>query len=337
MRRLLLGLLLLPIWLLLILLIAWGAAAIWFDGPTSRAVAGTLAAAFAVASLAILVLRRPLRRALPVFLVLYALLLAGGSLIPARNDRQWQTDVAELSSATIDGDRVTVHNVRNFDYRTETDYTPRWEERTYDLTKLEGTDIFLSFWGPTNIAHTIMSWDFSDGQHLAVSIETRKEPGETYSAVRGFFKQYELYYVVADERDVVRLRTNYRNPPEQVYLYRIRPRPDRGRKLLLQYLGEINGLAQRARWYNALTHNCTTTIRLNANAVGVGIPLDWRFLANGYLPEFLYEQGAIDTSTPLAELTAKSLIDARARAADQDPDFSARIREGIPPRPAPRA
>jgi hypothetical protein len=134
----------------------------------------------------------------------------------------------------------------------------------------------------------------------------------------------------------VRLRTNYRNPREQVYLYRIRPRPDRGRALLLQYLSEVNRLAERASWYNALTHNCTTTIRLNANAAGVGIPLDWRFLANGYLPEFLYEQGAIDTSLPLAELTVKSLIDPRARAADQDPAFSARIRDGLPPRPTPQ-
>jgi hypothetical protein len=336
MRRLLRALALLPVWLVLLLLIGWGAAALWIDGPISRPLAGGLAAAFALASLAILAFVRPFWRAVPAFLVLFVVLYAWWDHIPARNDRAWQPDVAKLPYATFDGDLVTIHNVRDFDYRTETDYTPHWEDRTYDLSKLEGSDLFLCFWGIPGIAHTIMSWDFSDGQHLAVSIETRKEPGETYSTVRGFFRQYELYYVVADERDVVRLRTNYRDPREQVYLYRLRPRPDHGRAVLLQYLHEVNRLAERAAWYNALTHNCTTTIRLNAIAAGVTLPLDWRFLANGHLPEFLYENGGIDTGMPLAELTAKSLVNERAAAADHDPDFSARIRDGLPPRPAPR-
>ena len=116
--------------------------------------------------------------------------------------------------------RVTIQNVRNFKYRSETDYDQRWETRTYNLDQIRGVDLFLSFWGPTQIAHTIVSWEFDDGQHLAISIETRKAKGESYSALRGFFRQYELYYVVADERDLVGLRTNYRG--EQVYLYRIR-------------------------------------------------------------------------------------------------------------------
>ena len=334
MRRFLRALGLLPVWLLLILLIAWGAGALWVDGPVSRLLAGTLAGAFVLGSFAILVGRRPLlRRGLPAFLVVFGLLFLWWSRIEPRNDRDWQPDVAELASATIEGDRVTLHNVRNFDYRTEYDYTPHWEDRTYDLSKLEGVDLLLSFWGPTEIAHTIMSWDFSDGQHLAVSIETRKERGESYSAIRGFFRQYELYYVVADERDVVRLRTNYRDPPEHVHLYRLRPRPGGPRLLLLQYLEKVNQLARRAAWYNALTHNCTTTIRLNANAAGAALPLDWRLLANGHLDEYLYERGGIDTSMPLAELRERSLIDDRARAADKDPAFSARIREGLPPRP----
>jgi len=136
----------------------------------------------------------------------------------ARNDRAWYDDVAELPWATIDGDRVTIRNVRNFTYRSDTDYTPRWETRTYDLSKLTGQDLFLSFWGPTMIAHTIASWEFSDGQHLAISIETRKKQGESYSALLGFFRQYELYYVVADERGVVGVRTNVRG--ERVHLYR---------------------------------------------------------------------------------------------------------------------
>jgi len=154
------------------------------------------------------VLVRPMRRALTAFLVLWLVVLAWWLRIPPRADRDWQPDVARVATADIDGDVVTIHNVRDFDYRSDTDFTERWEDRTYDLSRLGGVDLFMSFWGPTLLAHTIVSWEFDDGRHLAVSIETRKERGEVYSALRGFFRQYELYYVVADERDVVRLRTN---------------------------------------------------------------------------------------------------------------------------------
>jgi hypothetical protein len=185
----------------------------------------------------------------------------------------------------------------------------------------------MSYWAGPSIAHTIMSWAFTDGQHLAVSIETRKEVGETYSAIAGFFRQYELYYVVADERDVIRLRTNVRG--EHVYLYPLRTPRDRARRALLQYVSSFNALATEPQFYNAGTENCTTTIRSNIQAMGVSMPFDWRFLVNGYLDEALYEHHVIDTSSPFAEVKAASLIDARAKAANDDPDFSRRIREGI--------
>jgi len=251
-------------------------------------------------------------------------------MIPPRNDRDWYPDVACLPRAAVEGNRLTIENVRNFDYRTETNYTERWEKRTYDLDRLRGMDMFLSYWGSTLICHTIASWEFDDGRHLAISIETRKEKGESYSAIRGFFRQYELYYVVADERDLVRLRTNYRG--ERVYLYRIKAPPESARALLLDYLKEVNLLAGHARWYNALTHNCTTMIRYHARQVGEGRPWDWRILANGRIDELGYEQGRIDTSLPFPELKKKSDITEKAKAADADPDFSARIREGLPGR-----
>ncbi len=239
----------------------------------------------------------------------------------------WQPDVAALPRAEIDGDRLTIHNVRNFDYRSETDFTPRWETRTYDLSKLDGLDMFFSHWSGPAIAHTIMSWSFSDGQHLAISIETRKVVGQEYSSVAGFFRQYPIYYAVADERDVVRLRTNYRG--EHVWLYRLQSaRPGAARALLLDYVASINALAERPAWYNAHTDNCTTTIQRHARHLNPGAnPFDWRLLANGHLPELLYEQGRIDTSLPFDELERRSHIDARAQAADQDPEFSARIRD----------
>ncbi len=182
--------------------------------------------------------------------------------------------------------------------------------------------------GPTLIAHTITSWDFGGGQHLAISIETRKEKGESYSAVRGFFRKYELYYVVADERDVVRLRTNYRG--EQAYLYRIHMTPEGARALLLDYLRQVNLLAEHPRWYNALTHNCTTMIRYHMKEVGGSRPWDWRILANGRLDQLGYERGTIDTSLPFPELKQRSNITMKAQATGSAADFSARIRDGLP-------
>jgi hypothetical protein len=224
--------------------------------------------------------------------------------------------------------------LRNFDYRSETDFTPRWEERRFDLSRLVGIDLFLSYWGPTLIAHTVMSWEFEDGQHLAVSIETRKEKGESYSALRGFFRQYELFYVFADERDLIGLRTNHRG--ETVYLYRLPASPERARELLMIYVEQIDRLARSPGWYNALTHNCTTSIRLHAGQGGVWLPLDWRLLLNGNLDEYLYEQGRINRSLAFPEIRRRSDITAKARAAGSSPDFSGRIREGLPARPDPR-
>jgi len=226
------------LWSVLLIATAWGSAALWFDGPASRPLAGLLAAAFALAALALLIGVRPRRRGVAAFVALFAVLLGWWLSLAPSNDRDWQPDVAELPAAEIQGDTLTVRNVRNFDYRSETDYTERWETRRYDLSKLRGLDLYVIYWGSPNIAHTILSWDFDDGQHLAVSIETRKETGESYSAVRGFFRQDELYYVLADERDVVGLRTNHRK--EDVYLYQLRTPPARARALLLDYLKTVS-------------------------------------------------------------------------------------------------
>ena len=316
---------------LLVLVLGWASLALWFDGPSSRSLAGLLAGGFLFTAVGILALVRPLRRGLVLLGILWLLVLGWWLGISARNDRDWQADVARLPSVTRDGDIVTLHAVRDFDYSSETDFTERWEDRTYDLSRVRGVDIFISYWGPTLIAHTIMSWEFDDGRHLAISIETRKEKGETYSALPGFFRQYELYYVVADERDVVRLRTNDRG--EQVFLYRLRASPTRARAALESYLEEVNHLSRTPEWYNAFTHNCTTTIRGHVQDAGVHNPWNWRILANGKGDELLYSRANINTSLPFAEVRARSDITAKAKAADRDPEFSERIREGLLPRP----
>ncbi len=322
-------------WGVLLVLIAWGAAALWFDGPPSRPLAGALAATYVATALGLLIGLRPRRHGLAAFALLFAALLAWWLSLAPSNQRAWQLDVARLPVAEIDGDRVTVHNVRNFAYRSEFDYTEHWETRRYDLSKLQGLDLFVIYWGSPDIAHTILSWQFADGQRLAVSIETRKETGESYSAVRGFFRQYELYYVLADERDVIGVRTNHRR--EDVYLYPLRTPPARARAILVDYLEGINRLARQPRWYNALTYNCTTTIRLHLAKVVGGIPHDWRWLANGYLDELLYEMGVLNQQHPFAELKRLSYINPKAQALAADEDFSMAIRRGLPPRaPPPR-
>lgn len=308
----------------LVLAVAWASAAIYFDGPAARYWAAILSAALPVACLAAFRLIKRFWLAILADVGLFAVVLLWWLFIPPRNDRAWQPDVARPARAESAGSLVTIHNVRNFDYRGNDDFTENWETRTYDLDQVVGVDLFLSFWGPTLIAHTITSWEFADGRHLAVSIETRKEVGEEYSAVRGFFRQFEIYYVVADERDVVGLRAAQRG--ERVYLYRIKATPDVARALLTDYLEKIDALAAKPQWYNALTDNCTTAIRYHFKQIGDVRSLSWKIFLNGYLDELLYERGQIDTSLPFPELKRQSEITERARGAAGDPAFSSLIR-----------
>ena len=321
----------------LLALTGWAALVLLFAGPGEAAwIRNTLAAVYALGSLAVLAWLRPFWRALGVWSIgLLAVVLWWSALRPS-NDGDWQADVAELASVEVRGDQLIVHNVRNFDYRSETDFTSRYEDRVYDLAKLRGVDLFMSYWGSPAIAHTIMSWEFEDSPPLAISIETRKRKGQEYSAVKGFFRQYEIIYVAADERDIVRLRTNYRG--EDVYLYRVKIPPERARRLLMDYVATMNSLVGTPEFYNALVDNCTTSIRRHVSHVLPNPPrIDWRLFANGYGDQMLYERGNIDTSLPFVELRERSNINARAKALDQDPAFSRGIREGLPdPREQPK-
>jgi hypothetical protein len=244
------------------------------------------------------------------------------------NDRDWRPEVARLATADVQGERVTVRNVRNFRYRGVDDFDERWEERSFDLARLDGLDVFFIYWGAPLIAHTILSWSFADGQRLAISVEVRKRRNQSYSAWKAFFRNYELIYVAADENDVIKLRTNYRR--EEVYLYRVRTSRAAARALLLDYLDEMNAVSRQPVWYNALVANCTTVIRDRVLHAGGKLPLSWRLYANAYLPELLYRRGTIDTGRPFAELKAMSRINERALGAAEAGDFSARIRDGLP-------
>ena len=326
-RSFLRGMLLFLGWVVLAVLTLWAAAALYFDLPivALRAPAAVL---YLLGLLVVFIFVKPRGRAMWVFAGGFVAVLAWWFTLQPSGTRPWQPDVAETAWAEIKGDEVTFHNVRNCDYVTETNYTPHWETRTVRFSQITGIDIGLTYWGSPWMAHPIVSFQFAGAPPLAFSIETRKEVGESYSAVRGFFRQYELIYVVADERDVIRLRTNYRQG-EEIYLYRTKATPEQARARFVEYLNTINKLHARPAWYNALTQNCTTSIRTQ-RATTQRAPWDWRIILNGKSDEMAYERGALAGGLPFAELKRRALINSRARAADKSPDFSRAIRDGMP-------
>jgi uncharacterized protein DUF4105 len=312
------------------LMTAWASLAIHYSDLPSAPLRDALAIAFAAGTLlALLVLPRR-RRTLVGFVAVFAAVVVWWRAIPPSNDRDWQPDVARLAWADVDGDRIAMHNIRNFEYRTETDYTPRWYDATFDVGDLRSVDLIAVYWMGDAIAHVMVSFGFTGDRYLAVSIETRKERGESYSTLAGFFKQYELIYVVADERDVIRLRTSYRVPREDVYIYRVHAPRANARRLFLDYVRSINELKDRPAFYNTLTTNCTTSILLHARVNPGSPPLSWKVLLSGYVPQYAYELGRLDTSLSFDELRRRSLVNAAAEAADDAPDFSVRIRAGLP-------
>lgn len=265
--------------------------------------------------------------AVAALLVVAAALIWWFTRFPS-NERDWRPEVSRLATADIQGDVATVRNVRNFHYRAVEDFDERWEERRLDLAAIDGLDMFFIYWGAPWVAHTILSWSFADGQRFAISVEVRKQKHQVYSAAKAFFRQFELIYVAADEDDVIRLRTNHRK--EQVYLYRLRTTRADARALLVNFLREMNVVAAKPLWYNALTANCTTVIRQRVVHAGGRVPFSWRLFANAWLPDLLYERGLLDTSRPFAELKAMSHINERAMAAGDAADFSEKIRAGLP-------
>ncbi len=314
-------------WLLAFGLVAWATGALYYDFPVSRSV---MACVFLVAMIAAVV-RVPGR-------VSKLLALAGGFTmvllwwltLKASNEADWLPDVAQLAFAKVDGDEVTLHNVRNCDYHTETNYKPWWETRTVRLSQITGIDMAINYWGSPWMAHPIVSFQFADAAPVCFSIETRKEIGESYSAIGGLYRQFELIYIVADERDVIRVRTNFRTG-ENVYLYRTTLTPSHARERFLEYIHSLNELHALPRWYNAITTNCTTSIRAQ-HPTGERIRWDWRILLNGKGDEMMYERGMLATGgLPFAELKERALINKRAKAAGGAAEFSQLIRAGMVP------
>ena len=250
------------------------------------------------------------------------------STIKPSNDRQWQKDVAVLAYATIDKNLVTVHNIRNFKYKSEFDYNASYYDETFDINRLQSLNFIATYWMGPDVAHTFLSFNFSDDKHLAISIEARKEMDESYSMIRGFFKDNELYYVVADERDLIGLRTNIRkNPPEHVYMYEINASPQEERKVFLNYMQRLNELKENPEFYNTLTTNCTTSIWKNSLVSYSNMKFNWEILVSGHTARYLYKHGLLKTyGLSFEELQKRSYINPLVQDAPIDDSFSKKIR-----------
>lgn len=308
----------------------WAALALWYRLPGPEPLKGLvagLAGLFGLLTAAALFsrLRRPM---LAAFVVAFGALLVWWSSIKPPAQGEWAPEVARQVTGAIDGDILTLTNVRDFEWHSATDFTPRWVTRSYDLAKLRTLDLFMSYWAGPEMAHVILSFGFEGGDHLAWSIEVRRGATGKFSPIGDLFKSNPLVIVAADERDVVGVRSNFRK--EDVQLYRLRVPPQAAKALLLEYVDDSNELAARPQFYNSLTTNCTTTIVKMMRAVGDAVPFDWRLIVNGYLPDYAYDRGALTGGLSLETLRAASHIDARAQAAGLSLDFSRLIRIGVP-------
>jgi len=269
---------------------------------------------------------------LAIWLALLAITLAWWFSLRPKPDRDWIAGMEVLPRAEIVGDKLTVRNFRNFIYETEDKPIPIYEERTYDLARLTSLDYFLSHWSGPVMAHTLVSFGFDDGQFLCVSVEARRERWQWYSPIGGLFRSYQLIFVLGDERDIIRLRTNIRR--DRVYMYRLRLPPEHLRRLLVDYVSRLERLAAQPAWYNSVSSNCTTNLFYEGHPHAPWWLKSGIFL-NGYSASTLYRLGYLSDSLPFKELQARSQIRERALAAGDGADFSQKIRaEMVMPAPS---
>jgi hypothetical protein len=311
---------------------AWGVLALWYQAPGGHAGKIIIVLLWAIFTVAVLACLWQGRAALGsgAFALAFAVLLVWWHRIPPSNDRRWADDVARLATGTVDRNMVTLHNVRNFDWRSDDDYIERWEARTYDLDRIASVDMIMSYWRGPAIAHMLVSFGFDDGSHVVFSVEIRREKAEAFSEIGGFFKQFELSIIAADENDIIRVRTNVRG--EDDYLYRLNMPRAAMRSLFIGYVGQANELSAVPRFYNTVTVNCTTLVYHMMKRIVGHLPFDYRVVFTGYLPGYVYRVGGLDRRYSLQELRELGRITDRAKLSSHA-DFSAEIRRGIPPLP----
>jgi hypothetical protein len=310
------------------LVAAWGALALWYKAPRGLRTAGAaLWPVLAVACIGAFWCGR-LAAGVAAFALAHALLLIWWKSLRPSNARDWADDVAQTVGGKIDGSVVTLDKVRDFEWRSNSDYTPRWTPRSYDLAQLHSLDMIVSYWARPSIAHMLISFGFAADDYVAFSVEIRRDKRQSFSEVGGFFKEFELVVIAADERDIVRLRTNVRR--EQTYLFRLNLEPAVMRALFLAYVAEANALVSEPRFYHTITGNCTTVLYGMLRRIVRRLPFSYRVLLSGYMPEYFYGVGYLDQRYPLEELRALGYVSERGRLADASPTYSTDIRRGIP-------
>jgi len=305
---------------------AWGAMALWFHMPKRAWLNWIVSFAWCVWVLSLFVLAVLKAAIWPLAMhgLALLLLLAWWLTIRPSNQRVWADDVARLLHGTVQGNMVTLVNVRDFNWRSVDDYDIHWKGAKYDLELLVSADAIVSYWDSPAIAHAMISFGFEDRRHLVFSVEIRRKRGQEFSSLGGFFKQFEMILLAAEERDIVRVRTNVRG--EDDYLYPLSMDRNVMRSLFIAYLEEANKLVLKPRFYNTITSNCTTLVYRMAKRLHQPLSLDVRLLLTGHLDGYLYDNDILDQSLSLQAWRERSRITERARRAGPTEDFSRAIR-----------
>lgn len=260
-------------------------------------------------------------------MLMAAVIAIGGwyQTLKPRDDRMWDVDVSRGVKAQVAGDFVTLTDIRDFHWISDSSAEQRWISKTYDLSKLQTVDMFTSTWSNPNIAHLLVSFGFDGGEQQVFSVEIRREKGEAYSELGGFFRQFEIVLIGATERDIVQLRTTHRK--EQVRRYPVLLDAAQRRELFLSYVQFAQDLENKPQFYNTLTANCTTAVYRIAKVLRQDLPLDWRLLLSGHLPAYLHRLGVLGYDGPLEQRSQKALVSDLALGADPNIDFSTVIRQ----------
>lgn len=312
-------------WIAAIICHIWSAGVIFFCAFSSTSGVGKpLAIAYGGVIALVVLFPKKRTRNLLLSLVAFLGIVIWFSLIKINPDAVYPQQLT-MPYADINGDQVTIYNVRNNDYFSVDDFDVRYETRTYDLNQLQTVDMCVNYWGMDLVAHAFLSFGFANGDYISVSIEIRPEIGESYGMLDGFYKQYEIIYIWADERDLVRLRTNYRK--EDAYLYRMALSSDKVRKIFLSMIERTNSLYETPQFYNTMMESCTNTIGDHVVKTGIlDVPVWKRRFLSGTVDKRSYDEGWIVNTRPFSELRQASYINERAQTADSDIRFSDRIR-----------
>ncbi|WP_231701546.1 Lnb N-terminal periplasmic domain-containing protein [Halopseudomonas xinjiangensis] len=315
--------------LVVVLSSVWSVLALWFQLPWPTPARIAVAGCWILLALASLWLAWSGRHwsGAGTYVLMFAVLMLWWGRLEPSHQRQWADDLAHITTGTVEGDQVTLEHVRNFTWRSRDDYDELWETRSYDLSRLRSVDLITSEWGMPGIAHVLVSFGFDTGEFITFTVEIRRERNESFSAIGGFFKQFELAVLATDENDAVRVRTNVRE--EQAHIYRVSMPESAMRDLFMAYVNEANQLASEARFYHTVTANCTIIVYNMMRRIVDGLPLDHRLLLSARLPSYVKDVGGLQDS-PLEELKERGRFSERARNIDQAEEFSEVIRRGVP-------